>query len=142
MGNQLVTQLTRSDVAAHGVDLNRTLHNIVQGTLNREYKKEVAKYTQDELDAEGAWTKIGNNYQAHAHDKLIRKYGKKTTNVKQPDGSTKQVVELQLKKYAIDHKRGGQVIEYFGNYTMYFHLRTHEQIMAGEQGIEFLKGTY
>lgn len=142
MGNQLVTHITASDMTMRGLDLNRTLHRIVQSTLNREYKKEVAKYTQDQLDTEGTWTKIQNNYVARAHDKLVRKYGVKTTNVNQPDGSVKQVVELQLKKYHRDDNRGGQISEFFGNYTMYFHMHTHKQIQAGEAGIEFLKGTY
>lgn len=127
---------------ATGLDLNRSLHRIVQATLNREHAKEVAKYTQDELDTEGTWTKVGNNYTAHAHDKLIKRYGVKTTNIDQPDGSVKQVVELQLEKYYRDDARGGQIMEFFGGYTMLFNMATHEQIKAGEQGIEFLKGWY
>lgn len=120
----MITHITKSDMRATGLDLNRTLHRIVQSTLDREYKKDPT------------------NYVAHAHDKLLKRYGKKTTNVEQPDKSVKQVVELQLKKYFRDDKRGGEITGFYGNYTMIFHLHTHEQIQGGEPSIEFLKGYY
>lgn len=145
------THITKSDIRATGLDLNRSLRRIVQATLNREYRLEVAKYTQDELDTPGTWGKIANNYQARAHDKLLRRYGyggknqfgkmvQSTENIKQPDGSTKQVVNLRLTKFY--REKSGELTEFYGYYTMYFRFCTHEQIQAGEQGIEFLKGSY
>jgi mannose/cellobiose epimerase-like protein (N-acyl-D-glucosamine 2-epimerase family) len=145
------THITRSDMRATGLDLNRTLRNKVQSTLNYYYKKEHAKYTQDELDSPVTHTKITNNYTAHAHDALLKRYGydgknqfgkmvKSTENILQPDGSTKQVVNLRITKFY--RENSGELTEFYGYYTAYFHLRTYEQIQAGEPGIEFIGGSY
>lgn len=145
------THITRSDMRATGLDLNRTLHQKVQACLNYHYNKEYAKYTQDELDAPGTHTKITNNYTAHAHDSLLKRYGysgknaygkmvKSTENVLQPDGSTKQVVNLRITKFY--REKSGALTEFYGYYTAYFHLHTYKQIQAGEPGIEYMGGSY
>lgn len=145
------THIARSDMRATGLDLNRTLRQKVQATLNYYYKKEYAKYTQDELDKLGTHAKITNNYTAHAHDSLLKRYGfsgknaygkmvQSTENVLQPDGSTKQVVNLRITKFY--REKSGELTEFYGYYTAYFHLHTYEQIQAGEPGIEFMGGSY